>query len=177
MRADFDQIWAWLAEVTDPEIPVISIVDLGIVRAVEWDGDTCIVTVTPTYSGCPAMLVINESISTALKSRGIDQVVLKNQLSPAWTTDWMSAQGKINLKNYGIAPPSQQSIDISGLNRNASLNSMFKPGIGKSAQLKVACPNCGSEVTSCISQFGSTPCKSLYRCNDCLEPFDYFKCH
>lgn len=163
--ATVEQIWAWLSEVPDPEIPVISVVDLGIVRSVDWEGDECVVTITPTYSGCPAMSVIQESIEQALKSHGMRRSRVRNQLSPAWTTDWMSESGKAKLKGYGIAPPAQQVIDISGLVRT------------KSSVLKVACPRCGSTNTHCSSQFGSTPCKSLYRCDDCLEPFDYFKCH
>ena len=159
------QIWSWLGEVPDPEIPVISVVDLGIVRDVTWEGDACVVTITPTYSGCPAMAVIAESIEAALKQHGIDRFIMKTQLSPAWTTDWMSEAGKVKLTGYGIAPPAQQVIDISRLSRR------------QSDVLTVSCPNCGSNHTHCSSQFGSTPCKALYRCDDCLEPFDYFKCH
>lgn len=165
LRASTEQVWSWLAEVPDPEIPVISVVDLGIVRDVAWEGERCVVTITPTYSGCPAMLVIAESIEAALKQRGVEHFTMKTQLSPAWTTDWMSDAGKGKLKGYGIAPPAQQVIDISGLSRK------------KASILTVTCPNCGSTHTHCSSQFGSTPCKALYRCDDCLEPFDYFKCH
>ena len=164
-----EQVWAWLGDVADPEIPVISIVDLGIVRDVEWLAGECVVTITPTYSGCPAMAVIAESVMAALHSRGIEQVRLVNQLSPAWTTDWMSEAGKIKLKGYGIAPPAHQVIDISGL--SAGVKRRAAPA------LRVACPNCGSHNTVVTSQFGSTPCKALYKCVDCREPFDYFKCH
>ena len=170
-QPSIEQIWAWLADVPDPEIPVISVIDLGIVRAVAWEGDCCVVTITPTYSGCPAMLVISESIEAALKQRGIAHFSMKTQLSPAWTTDWMSAAGKLKLKGYGIAPPAQQVIDISGL---SGLNALSRK---TASLLQVTCPNCGSSHTHCTSQFGSTPCKALYRCDDCLEPFDYFKCH
>jgi ring-1,2-phenylacetyl-CoA epoxidase subunit PaaD len=167
------QVWDWLGQVSDPEIPVISIVDLGIVRAVAWQGDECVVTITPTYSGCPAMQVIAESVTEALHGHGVQKVKLVNQLSPAWTTDWMSDAGKAALKGYGIAPPAQQVIDISGLHagvkRGAALTRLPK--------LVVACPNCGSSHTELTSQFGSTPCKALYKCLDCREPFDYFKCH
>jgi ring-1,2-phenylacetyl-CoA epoxidase subunit PaaD len=163
------QVWDWLGQVTDPEIPVISVVDLGIVRDVEWQGDECVVTITPTYSGCPAMQVIAESVTEALHSHGVPNVRLVNQLSPAWTTDWMSEAGKLALKDYGIAPPAQQVIDISGL------HSGVKRGVVP--KLTVACPNCGSTHTELTSQFGSTPCKALYKCLDCREPFDYFKCH
>ena len=168
MHASTEQIWSWLAEVPDPEIPVISVVDLGIVRNVAWEDSRCVVTITPTYSGCPAMLVIAESIETALKQHGVAHFTMKTQLSPAWTTDWMSDAGKVKLKNYGIAPPAQQVIDISGLR-----------GLSRkhASVLQVTCPNCGSIHTHCSSQFGSTPCKALYRCDDCLEPFDHFKCH
>ena len=169
-----EQVWAWLGEVADPEIPVISVVDLGIVRAVELVGDdACVVTITPTYSGCPAMAVIAEAVSAALLSHGIANVKLVNQLSPAWTTDWMSESGKIKLKNYGIAPPAQQVIDISGLTAGAGA------GVKRGAKpaLQITCPNCGSSNTAITSQFGSTPCKALYKCVDCREPFDYFKCH
>jgi ring-1,2-phenylacetyl-CoA epoxidase subunit PaaD len=168
-HASTEQVWAWLGEVADPEIPVISVVDLGIVRAVEWQGGECVVTITPTYSGCPAMAVIAESVTAALHSRGIERVRLVNQLSPAWTTDWMSEAGKIALKGYGIAPPAQQVIDISAL--HAGVKRTAAPA------LKVTCPNCGSRHTELTSQFGSTPCKALYKCLDCREPFDYFKCH
>jgi ring-1,2-phenylacetyl-CoA epoxidase subunit PaaD len=163
------QVWDWLGQVSDPEIPVISVVDLGIVRAVEWQGGECVVTITPTYSGCPAMQVIAESVTEALHNHGVPHVRLVNQLSPAWTTDWMSDAGKAALKGYGIAPPAQQVIDISGLHAGVKRGAVPK--------LTVTCPNCGSSHTELTSQFGSTPCKALYKCLDCREPFDYFKCH
>ncbi|MGX4642114.1 1,2-phenylacetyl-CoA epoxidase subunit PaaD [Massilia sp. SYSU DXS3249] len=163
------QVWAWLGEVPDPEIPVISIVDLGIVREVAFDADACIVTITPTYSGCPAMQVIAEAVTDALHARGLENVKLVNRLSPAWTTDWMSEAGKAALKGYGIAPPVQQAIDISGLRSGVKRAAFVEP--------EVSCPNCGSKHTQLTSQFGSTPCKALYKCLDCREPFDYFKCH
>jgi ring-1,2-phenylacetyl-CoA epoxidase subunit PaaD len=169
-HATSEQVWAWLGEVPDPEIPVISVVDLGIVRDVAWQGDECVVTITPTYSGCPAMQVIAESVTEALQARGIEQVKLVSQLSPAWTTDWMSATGKAALKGYGIAPPVQQAIDISGLYAGVSRRTAVPAP-------EVACPHCGSMHTQLTSQFGSTPCKALYKCLDCREPFDYFKCH
>ena len=167
--ASIEQIWSWLGEVADPEIPVISIVDLGIVRAVAFEGEQCVVTITPTYSGCPAMQVIADSVQEALRAKGITSVRLVNQLSPAWTTDWMSDAGKAALKGYGIAPPAQQVIDISGL--HAGVKRVAAP------KLVITCPNCGSQHTELTSQFGSTPCKALYKCLDCREPFDYFKCH
>jgi ring-1,2-phenylacetyl-CoA epoxidase subunit PaaD len=167
--ATSEQVWAWLGEVADPEIPVISVVDLGIVRDVAWQAGECVVTITPTYSGCPAMEVIADSVTQALHARGVDKVRLVNQLSPAWTTDWMSDAGKAALKAYGIAPPVQQAIDISGLRAGVSRRAAIEP--------RVACPHCGSTHTELTSQFGSTPCKALYKCLACREPFDYFKCH
>jgi ring-1,2-phenylacetyl-CoA epoxidase subunit PaaD len=164
-----EQVWAWLGQVLDPEIPVISVVDLGIVRGVEWQGEECVVTITPTYSGCPAMAVIAAAVTEALHAHGVAQVRLVNQLSPAWTTDWMSEAGKAALKGYGIAPPAQQAIDISGLRGGVKRGAALLP--------QIACPNCGSPRTQLTSQFGSTPCKALYKCLDCREPFDYFKCH
>jgi ring-1,2-phenylacetyl-CoA epoxidase subunit PaaD len=163
------QVWAWLGEVPDPEIPVISVVDLGIVRDVAWNGDECVVTITPTYSGCPAMEVIAGSVTQALHARGVPKVRLVTRLAPAWTTDWMSEAGKTALKGYGIAPPVQQAIDISGLRTGVARHTLRAP--------EVACPHCGSAHTELTSQFGSTPCKALYKCLDCREPFDYFKCH
>lgn len=145
------QIWDWLDEVPDPEIPVISVVDLGIVRDVAWDGDTLEVAVTPTYSGCPATTVISLDIETALHERGVEDVRIRTQISPAWTTDWLSDKGRARLEEYGIAPP--------------------RPAGGPEH-----CPRCKSTDLTRISQFGSTPCKAHWRCNSCLEPFDYFKC-
>jgi len=166
-----DQVWAWLGEVPDPEIPVISVVDLGIVRDVAFDAASgeFVVTITPTYSGCPAMQVIAEDVEQALRTRGLARVRVREQLTPAWTTDWMSAAGKAALQGYGIAPPVQQVIDISGLSKGVKRHAIRQPD--------VACPHCGSIHTRLTSQFGSTPCKALYQCLDCREPFDYFKCH
>ncbi|ABD53569.1 1,2-phenylacetyl-CoA epoxidase subunit PaaD [Jannaschia sp. CCS1] len=146
-----DQIWTWLDAVPDPEIPVISVVDLGIVRDVAWTGDTLEVTLTPTYSGCPATAVIELSVREALHTKGIDALTLKRQIAPPWTTDWLSDKGRAKLEDYGIAPPN--------------------PAGGPSH-----CPLCQSTNLERISQFGSTPCKAQWRCTDCLEPFDYFKC-
>jgi ring-1,2-phenylacetyl-CoA epoxidase subunit PaaD len=151
MKPSTDTIWAWLDDVPDPEIPVISVVDLGIVRGVLWDGDTVEVAVTPTYSGCPATTVIALDIETALHDHGLSDIRIKTQISPPWTTDWLSVKGKAKLTEYGIAPP----------------NAAGGPD---------ACPRCKSENVDRISQFGSTPCKAQWRCLDCLEPFDYFKC-
>ncbi|MDG1236911.1 MAG: phenylacetate-CoA oxygenase subunit PaaJ [Amylibacter sp.] len=150
-QATTDQIWDWLDAVSDPEIPVISVVDLGIVRGVDWDKETLEVSVTPTYSGCPATSIIALDIETALLDRGIEDVRIKTQISPAWTTDWLSEKGRAKLEDYGIAPP-------------------------RAAGGPDRCPRCKSQALERISQFGSTPCKAQWRCTDCLEPFDYFKC-
>ena len=151
MKHATDEIWCWLDAVPDPEIPVISVVDLGIVRGVEWDGDTLEVAVTPTYSGCPATSVISMDITNALYERGVQNVRIKTQISPPWTTDWLSEQGRAKLVDYGIAPP-------------------------RAAGGPECCPRCKSPNVTRISQFGSTPCKAQWRCQECLEPFDYFKC-
>lgn len=163
-----EEVWRWLDEVPDPEIPVISLTDLGIIRDVAWDGDTLVVAVTPTYSGCPATTVINLDIETALKGRGIEKLRLERRLSPPWTTDWISEAGREKLRAYGIAPP------IDGTAADGRL--MARASRLAGSNLAVACPRCGSTRTEKVSQFGSTPCKASYRCSDCLEPFDYFKC-
>ncbi len=169
LRPSIDEVWHWLAEVPDPEIPVISLTDLGIIRDVAWRGDTLVVTVTPTYSGCPATTIINLDIETALAEKGLSKVKLERKLSPAWTTDWISAEGREKLRDYGIAPP------IDGTAADGVLMKRVDRLSGRS-NLTIACPRCGSANTEKISQFGSTPCKASYRCTDCLEPFDYFKC-
>lgn len=151
MQASVDQIWTWLDQVPDPEIPVISVTDLGIVRAVSWDDDTLEVAVTPTYSGCPATSIISMDIETALRDRGVKDIRIKMQLSPPWTTDWLTDDARNKLERYGIAPP--------------------QPAGGPER-----CPQCQSQDLTRISQFGSTPCKAQWRCDACLEPFDYFKC-
>jgi len=150
------QLWKLLQEVKDPEIPVLSIIDLGIVRGIKLSLDDTehlkgMITITPTYSGCPAMDVIRMEIKMVLFQHAYKGIEIDQQLSPAWTTDWMTQKGKDQLKAYGIAPPSVKS--------------------------EIPCPLCNSTNTTLLSQFGSTACKALYKCNDCLEPFDYFKCH
>lgn len=150
-KPSLETVWSWLSAVPDPEIPVISLTDLGIIRDVQWRDDTLEVTVTPTYSGCPATSIINLDIETALRAEGIEKLTLKRQLSPAWTTDWLTDTGKARLEEYGIAPP--------------------RPAGGPQH-----CPRCKSTQVEKISQFGSTPCKAQWRCQSCLEPFDYFKC-
>ncbi len=161
MLVTTDEVWNLLAEVCDPEVPVLSILDLGIVRGVEQVGEGLEVTITPTYSGCPAMNVIEVNIRAVLQENGFDNVTVKTILSPAWTTDWMTESGKEKLRAYGIAPP-VGSVDKNDLRMEDKI---------------IPCPQCQSTNTEMLSQFGSTACKSLYRCKDCLEPFDYFKCH
>ena len=164
------QIWDWLAEVPDPEIPVVSVVDLGIVRDIRWDGDTLVVAVTPTYSGCPATAVIDLAIESHLRDRGIGDLRLERRLSPPWTTDWVTQEGRDKLRAYGIAPPVDGTASDGGTAARAAR-------LAGRSNLVIACPRCGSGNTERVSQFGSTPCKASYRCKDCLEPFDYFKCH
>ncbi|HEY4147768.1 MAG TPA: 1,2-phenylacetyl-CoA epoxidase subunit PaaD [Chitinophagaceae bacterium] len=158
--------WALLEQVNDPEVPVLSITDLGIVRDVKLNGDEVEVVITPTYSGCPAMMMIEWEIKAQLVMRGgfsKEKVKVTTVLSPAWTTDWMSEAGKEKLKAYGIAPPlpTASVCDINLFAREEAIQ----------------CPRCNSYHTVLVSQFGSTACKAHYRCEDCKEPFDYFKCH
>jgi ring-1,2-phenylacetyl-CoA epoxidase subunit PaaD len=155
-------IWNILETVCDPEIPVLSIIDLGIVRAVQFHetSDTVALTITPTYTGCPAMDMIGVQIRMALAEAGFYQVNIQQILSPAWTTDWMSESGKQKLQAYGIAPPVATNF-----------NQVYLE------DLEITCPNCGATNTKLVSEFGSTACKALFQCKDCLEPFDYFKCH
>ncbi len=154
------KILSILETVTDPEIPVLSITDLGILRDIQIHNEEIEVIITPTYSGCPAMDVISMNIRMALIKEGFSSVKISYQLSPAWTTDWMTESGKEKLKSYGIAPPAAKTFDKNYLEN-----------------LVVGCPLCHSKNTQLISQFGSTACKALYQCIDCKEPFDYFKCH
>ena len=156
-----NNIWNLLAEIPDPEIPVITIVDLGIVRDVIVKDSSVIVEITPTYSGCPAYEPIEREIISRLKEEGFEKVEIKKTLSPAWTTDWMSDEAKEKLTRYGIAPPEKTSSD-----KNVLLDK----------KKNILCPHCGSDKTEMISMFGSTACKAIYRCNNCTEPFDYFKC-
>lgn len=156
-------VWTILENVMDPEVPVLSVLDLGIVRHVSVNGDEVEVIITPTYTGCPAMDVIKASIQMELLAAGYSPVSVKQVLSPAWTTDWMSEGGRRKLKEYGIAPPNPQ--------QQVCHQHLF------AADEAVQCPHCQSWHTRRISEFGSTACKALYQCNDCKEPFDYFKCH
>lgn len=155
-----EKIWKILEEVYDPEIPVISVVDLGIVRDVNTDHHPIVISITPTYSGCPAMDLISMNIRMALIQNDFGDVQIRQQLSPAWTTDWMTEIGKQKLTSYGIAPPVSKTFDKEYLEN-----------------IIVPCPLCHSKNTKLISEFGSTACKALFRCKDCREPFDYFKCH
>ncbi|MFQ5445849.1 MAG: 1,2-phenylacetyl-CoA epoxidase subunit PaaD [Saprospiraceae bacterium] len=157
-----DIILRILQAVTDPEIPVLTLQDLGVIREVNiGTGGAVEVVITPTYTGCPAMDLMMVNIKSALQEQGYEKVTVRQILHPAWTTDWLSEEGKKKLKAYGIAPPAGPA--------------------GKHAILtedtKVECPQCGSRNTKMVSQFGSTACKALFQCRDCLEPFDYFKCH
>ena len=155
-------IWQLLQEVKDPEVPVLSIIDLGIVRHVTIENGQIQITITPTYSGCPAMDVISMDIRLKLIEKGFRNVTIQQQLSPAWTTDWMSEEGKKKLKAFGIAPPNPK--------QQFCTSEMFQ-------EEAVQCPRCDSYHTQLISQFSSTACKSMYRCLDCKEAFDHFKCH
>lgn len=149
----------WLSEVPDPEIPVLTITDLGIVRDVTVS-DEIVVALTPTYTGCPATEVIEQSVVSALHDHGVENVSINRVLSPPWTTDWISDEGRDKLRDYGIAPPA------SGGSKRALLH----------GERSIACPRCDSTQTSLVSEFGSTACKASYKCSECLEPFEYFKC-
>jgi ring-1,2-phenylacetyl-CoA epoxidase subunit PaaD len=149
-----------LETVSDPEIPVLSIIQMGFVRSAKFMNQLVEIEITPTYSGCPAMDVIADDIKSAFKSQGY-QAVVKLILSPAWSTDWITAQGRLALEKYGIAAPLEPIADKEALLGNKKL---------------VKCPQCGTLNTKLVSQFGSTACKALFQCEDCLEPFDYFKC-
>jgi ring-1,2-phenylacetyl-CoA epoxidase subunit PaaD len=152
--------WDVAASVVDPEIPVLTIADLGVLREVEIEDGRVAVAITPTYSGCPAMNMIAVEIALALENAGFPKAKVRTVLSPAWTTDWMSQEGRRKLRDYGIAPPLAAS----------SRRALF--GVQQ-----VQCPQCGSDDTELLSEFGSTSCKALWRCTSCREPFDYFKCH
>ena len=160
---DKKTIYSYLAAITDPEVPVLSIIDLGIVRDVKTNDDEIEIVITPTYSGCPAMDMIAATIKIQLATLSFKKIKVTQVLSPAWTTEWMSEEGKRKLREYGIAPPNpkQQVCD----------QKLFAEAEA------VQCPHCNSYHTHRISEFGSTACKALYQCDDCKEPFDYFKCH
>lgn len=156
-------MWSILETVTDPEVPVLTITDLGIVRDILINGEELEVIITPTYTGCPAMDMITMHIKIALAENGYKNFKVTTVLSPVWTTDWMSEDGKRKLKEYGIAPPNPK--------QQVCKQELF------AVNEAVQCPHCNSYHTHRISEFGSTACKALYQCDDCMEPFDYFKCH
>ena len=156
------EIWNFLSKIPDPEIPVITIEELGVLRKVELKGSKVIVIITPTYSGCPAMKVFEDDIKVKLVEHNITNYEIKTVHSPAWTTDWINNNALEKLRKFGIAPPIKGTED-----KGVLFNSNSKT---------VNCPKCNSENTTLISQFGSTACKAHYQCQDCLEPFDYFKC-
>lgn len=158
-----DEVWRLLEEIPDPEIPVISIVDLGIAREVNVSDAGVEVCITPTYSGCPAMHAIEKDIVRKLTEEGLENVSVRLVYSPVWTTDWITEAAKERLRQYGIAPPEKRSSDKAML-------------MGRTPRV-VACPRCGAKETTLVSEFGSTACKALYRCTSCKEPFDHFKCH
>ena len=155
-KADIARLFELLSSVVDPEIPVLTLQDLGVLRDISVDNDSIKVTITPTYAGCPAMDTMRADIETTLAEAGYEQVTVQQSLSPAWTTDWMSETGREKLRAYGIAPPA---------------NTTYGQATGT-----IECPQCKSSDVKLISEFGSTACKALYQCQDCLEPFDYFKC-
>lgn len=156
-----EHIFSLLHEIPDPEIPVISIVELGVIRDFFIKDKSIEVVITPTYSGCPAMKQMEDDVRKKLLQNGFEQVKISTVYNPAWTTDWLSQEARHKLQNYGIAPPEESTTDKSFLTN--------KPK-------EVTCPRCKSKNTTQVSQFGSTACKALYKCNDCLEAFDYFKC-
>ena len=161
VKIDEKKIWDLLSEIPDPEIPVISITELGVVRGVEVRGEEVMVLITPTYTGCPAMNFFEMEIKVKLFDQGFDKVTVKTVYSPAWTTDWLSEEAKEKMRKYGIAPPEKSC----GEDCIASF-------CGDSV---IPCPRCGSKETTLKSEFGSTACKALYSCNSCLEPFEHFK--
>ncbi|MCA3218413.1 MAG: phenylacetate-CoA oxygenase subunit PaaJ [Burkholderiales bacterium] len=160
-----ERAWDALHAVPDPEISVISVTELGIVRGISIDGDRAVVTVTPTYAGCPATEVIARSIEAALRAAGAARIEVRTQLAPAWTTDWIAVGARERLRDYGIVPPCARAAGEQPIRLHPR---------GAAA---LSCPRCGSSDTERLSQFGATPCKALYRCRACREPFEYFKPH
>ncbi|MBI4931220.1 MAG: phenylacetate-CoA oxygenase subunit PaaJ [Bacteroidetes bacterium] len=167
------EILVILSEIPDPEIPVINIKELGVLRDVIVNGNEVEIIITPTYSGCPAMKQIQDDIISAMKKNGIENTKVKMVYHPAWTTDWITDEAKEKLKKYGIAPPEKCIKDLGLRNKDFSIPNPKSLILNRS----IACPQCGSENTEMVSQFGSTACKALYKCLDCKESFDYFKCH
>ncbi len=158
-----EKIKSILQQVMDPEVPVLSVIDLGIIRDIVIGDNETEIIITPTYSGCPAMDVISTNIKMELLANGFNTIKITTVLSPAWTTDWMTEEGKLKLKEYGIAPPNPK--------QQVCHTDLFTP------HEAVQCPHCNSYHTHRVSEFGSTACKALFQCDDCKEPFDYFKCH
>ena len=156
------EIWALLNEIPDPEIPVISVVELGVIRKVDLNKERLKLSITPTYSGCPAMDIIEQDILGRLRSSGYDNVEIEKVYAPAWTTDWMTEETLKKLENYGIAPPRKGTQD--------------KGILFGSEPKNIGCPRCKSTNTEMVSNFGATACKAMYKCTDCSEPFEYFKC-
>jgi len=154
-------VWSIVGQLPDPEIPVLTLSDLGVIRSVKIDEDTITIGIAPTYSGCPATEFIQESVIAELEQNGFSNIRTQRVLTPPWTTDWISEDGRRKLANYGIVPPD---------NAAESKRALFHQG------LQISCPRCSSEKTILVSEFGSTPCKSSYKCGECLEPFEYFKC-
>lgn len=157
-RPTREQVLAYLSEIADPEIPVVTIEEIGMLRDVHMLDDSCEVILTPTYTGCPAMGIIEADIKALLNSKGIANVTVKMTYSPAWTSDWISENARNKIRAYGIAPPKPCADGIAG-------------------ETHIACPICGGEDTAIVSRYGATACKALYKCNSCKEPFEYFKCH
>ncbi len=177
LQPTLSEAWQLLADVCDPEIPVVSVVELGIVRGIRWDrADSAllVVTATPTYSGCPATEMIATAIRSALDTAGFARVHIETSLVPAWTTEWITPEGRRKLRDFGIAPPDGTKAMTAG--RAVAIDVAGISPLRRS-RVVVACPRCASKRTELVSQFGSTACKAHYRCLDCLEPFDYFKPH
>ena len=161
MRQEQQIVRSIVGNLPDPEIPVLTLADLGVIRSVEVDHDSVTIGIAPTYTGCPAAEFIEQSVVEELQNKGYSNVRTKRVLSPAWTTDWISEDGRRKLHDYGIVPPDKAAESKRTL-------------LGEDMQ--IACPRCASASTTKVSEFGSTPCKSSFKCNDCLEPFEYFKC-
>jgi ring-1,2-phenylacetyl-CoA epoxidase subunit PaaD len=159
--ARHDVLWQLLGTIPDPEIPVLSLVDLGIIRDLDASESQTRIGVAPTYSGCPATDVIRDNILQTLQAHGYPNIVIEQRLAPPWSSDWISAAGREKLRRYGIAPPAESTHSKRGL---------------LAPELEIACPRCSSLTTHKVSEFGSTPCKASYKCKSCLEPFEYFKC-
>jgi len=171
---DHHAIWELLESVTDPEIPVVNLREMGILRAVRQGANGLEVVITPTYSGCPAMSQMEDDVVNALSQAGVAARVV-TQLAPAWSTDWMTPEGREKLRAYGIAPPVKSACAAAAGAQVVAFATRKVAGRGLVERETVACPQCGSDNTTEISHFGSTACKALYRCLKCMEPFDYFK--